>query len=83
MSLDKELKGTAGKEVGKEVARVTQDKDEAVELSKLGMIDKTPIRLRYLSGEESELRLGLRHLSTKLSRVLDDCRVSNLDSPFS
>jgi hypothetical protein len=48
MPLDKELKGTAGKDVGKQIPRVAQDKDEAVEFSKLGMIDKTPIRLRFL-----------------------------------
>jgi len=46
MPLDKELKGAAGKDMGKKIARVAQDKNKAVEFSKLGMIDKTPIRLR-------------------------------------
>ena len=83
MPLDKELKGTAGKDVSKQIPRVAQDKDEAVEFSKLGMIDKTPIRLRFLSWQESELMIGLRHLFTELPRVLDHCRVANLDSPCS
>jgi hypothetical protein len=48
MPLDKELKGTAGKDMGKEVTRVAQDKDEAVEFTKLGMMDETPVCLCLL-----------------------------------
>jgi len=83
MPLDKELKGASGKDMGKEVARVAQDQDEAVESSKLGMMDETPVCLCLLSWEEGEMVIGLRHLFTELPRILDHRRVANLDSPCS
>jgi len=47
MTLDKELERAAGEEMGEQIPRVAQEKDEAVEFSQLGMMDKTPIGLRF------------------------------------
>lgn len=81
MSFDKELKGAAGKDMSKEIARVAQDKDEAVEFPKLGMIDKTPVYLCLLRWPKGEWVIGLGHLLTEFPRILDHRRVANLYSP--
>jgi len=81
MSLDKELEGAAGKDMSKQIARVAQDKDEAVEFSELGMTYKTPVYLCLLRWSKSEMMVDLGHLFTELSRVLDHGRIANLDSP--
>ena len=81
MSLDKELEGAAGKDVGKQMARVAQDKDEAVEFPELGVLDKTPVHLCLLRWSKSEMMIDLGYLFTELSRVLDHGWIANLDSP--
>jgi len=83
MPLDKELKGTAGKDVGKQIPRVAQDKDEAVEFPQLGMLDRTPICLRLFRRQKGKLMIGLRYLFTEPPRILDHRRVANLYSPRS
>jgi hypothetical protein len=50
MTLEKELEGGAGKDLGKEIARVAEEKSEAVEFSQLGMMDHEPIDLRFFPG---------------------------------
>ncbi len=81
MTLDKKLKRIAGKDMGKEVPRVTQDQDKTVEFSKPGMMDNRPICLCLLSWQKDEMMLGLRYLFTELPRILDHRRVANLYAP--
>lgn len=59
MPLDKELKGTAGKDMGKQIARVAQDKDETVEFSKLGVMDKRPVYLCLFPWNKGERMISL------------------------
>jgi hypothetical protein len=47
MPLDKELEGAAGEEMGEQIPREAQERDEGVEFSQLGMMEKTPIGLGF------------------------------------
>jgi len=76
MTLDKKLKATSGKEVSKEISGVAEEKDEAVESSKLGMMDHRPITLPFFSWEEAERMIDLGHLLTKFSSIGDHCRIT-------
>ncbi len=69
MPLYKKLKRITGKYVGEQIPRVTEDQDKAVELSQPGMIDKTPIHLRFLSRQEGERVICFGDLVTEGPRI--------------
>ena len=81
MSLDKELEGAAGKEVGEQIARVAQDKDKAEEFSQTGVFDQTPVYLGLFGWSKREMMIDFGDLFPERSRVLDHGGIANLDPP--
>ena len=59
MPLDKKLKTGAGKDMGKQVPGVTQDKDKAAEFPDSRMMDKAPIHLSLFPWQKGEAMVDL------------------------
>ena len=81
MALDKELERAAGEEMGEQIPGVAQEKDEAVKFSQLGMMDKTPIGLRFFPWEKSKGMIRFGDLGTEGPGILYHRRVANLYAP--
>jgi hypothetical protein len=67
VALDEEFESATGKDMGKQGARVAQDHDKAVELSKLGMMDKALICLGFLPREKRQRMVGFGRLTANAS----------------
>jgi hypothetical protein len=80
MPIDEKLKAVPGEKMGEEIARERQDHCKSAELSDLGVIDKEPIDLRFLSRQKLKMEIELRFFMAQLHRVLLNAAATYRDS---